>query len=87
MPIVYIPPALRPLTGGQERVAVSAGSVREAIAELESQFPGVEARLVVDGDIRPGMAIAVDGNISSLGMLQKLTPDCEVHFLPAVGGG
>jgi len=87
MPTVYIPPALRKLTGGQETVAVSAGSVREAIAELESQFPGVEARLVVDGDIRPGMAIAVDGNISSMGMLQKLTPDCELHFLPAVGGG
>ncbi len=87
MPTAFIPPALRKLTGDNDRITIEAHTVREAIAELEHRYPGIEARLTADGAIKPGLAIAVDGNVSSQGMLQKLKPDSELHFLPAIGGG
>lgn len=87
MPTVFIPPSLRKLTGGQQQVAVDAESVRAAIAELEDRYPGIAARLCGGDAIKPGLAVAVDGNVSSQGMLQKLKPDSELHFLPAIGGG
>ncbi len=86
MPRIFIPPLLRPLTG-VDAVDVEAANVRQAIERLEEQFPGVRARLC-DGDgLKPGLTVAVDGHVSSIGLLQKLKPDSEVHFLPAIGGG
>ena len=54
---------------------------------LDALYPGVKARLCLEGELRPGMAVAVDGNMSSLGLRQKVQPTSEVHFLPAIGGG
>ena len=33
------------------------------------------------------MAVIVDGVTSELGLLAKVGPDSEVHFLPAIAGG
>ena len=87
MPRVFIPPLLRPLTGDVEEVTVDAKNVRQVVAALESQFPGIESRLCDDEGLQPGLTVAVDGNISSLGLLQKVGENSEVHFLPAIGGG
>jgi sulfur-carrier protein len=87
MPTVFIPPPLKALAGGAERVTVEAATVRAAVDELEAQFPGMRDRLCVDDRIRPGWAVAVDGHVASLGLLKKLSADSEVHFLPAIGGG
>ena len=54
---------------------------------MEQKFPGIESRLCSGAGLRPGLVVAVDGNISSLGLLQKLKPESELHFLPAIGGG
>lgn len=87
MPRVFVPPLLRKLTDGVAEVVVEAGTVREAIAALEATYPGVRDRLCEEDDLKPGLTVAVDGNVSSLGLLQKLQPESEVHFLPAIGGG
>jgi len=87
LPTVIVPAPLRDLTGDITEIEVNASTVRDAIEELDQQFPGIAERLRVDGDIRPGLAVAVDGAMSSRGLSQKLTPDCELHFLPAIGGG
>jgi molybdopterin synthase sulfur carrier subunit len=87
MPRLFIPSRVRPLAGGAEEVDVQATSVRQAIAELDERFPGIRDRLCKGDELKPGLTVAVDGNISSLGLLQKLDPESEVHFLPAVGGG
>ncbi|GAB4161365.1 MAG: hypothetical protein Tsb009_38630 [Planctomycetaceae bacterium] len=87
MPRVFIPPLLRSLTGGVDIVEVDAGNVREVIEELENRFPGTRERLCVDGDLKPGLTVAVNETVSSRGMIEKTPPDCEVHFLPAIGGG
>jgi molybdopterin synthase sulfur carrier subunit len=87
MPRVFIPPLMRPLTGGIEDVDVDARSVRQIIEQLDARFPGVKARLCQDDDLKPGLNVTVDGHVSSLGLLEKVTPQSEVHFLPAIGGG
>ena len=87
MPRVFIPPLLRTLTAGQEIVDVDAKNVRQVIEELEAKFPGVRERLCEEGQLKPGLTVAVDGQISGIGLLQKTPPEVEVHFLPAIGGG
>jgi sulfur-carrier protein len=86
MPRVFIPPTLRALVGS-EVVDVPGRSVREVIEALDAQFPGVRQRLRDDDGLRSGIAVAVGGSVSSLGLLQRVGPDDEVHFLPAIGGG
>ena len=87
MPEVWIPPLMRDLTGGQERVTVSGDQVRDVVAALEARFPGIEARLCQEGRLRPGIAVAVDGVSSSRGLRQRVNEDSEVHFIPAISGG
>ncbi|MEX2288075.1 MAG: MoaD/ThiS family protein [Planctomycetaceae bacterium] len=83
---IFIPPLLRALTG-VDAIDVDAANVRQAIERLDEQFPGVRARLCEGDGLKPGLTVAVDGHVSSIGLLQKLKPDSEVHFLPAIGGG
>ncbi|MCC7422200.1 MAG: MoaD/ThiS family protein [Planctomycetaceae bacterium] len=87
MPRVFIPKLLTPLTGGVEEVDVAGTTIRQVLADLEARYPGLRDRLC-DGDrLRSGLAVAIDGNVASLGLLAKVSPTSEVHFLPAIGGG
>lgn len=87
MAVVYVPSLMRPLTNGQERVEIAGVSVRQLIQELDRQFPGIQARLCQGDELLPGLAVAVDGHLSTRGLSHKLQPTSEVHFLPAIGGG
>lgn len=87
MPRVFIPPLLRPLTGGVEELEVPGTSVRQVVNNLESLHPGIRDRLCVGNDLRPGLAVAVDSQISTRGLLTRVAETSEVHFLPAIGGG
>jgi molybdopterin synthase sulfur carrier subunit len=78
---------MRDITNGIDAVDVEAGTVRQSIKRLDELYPGIRGRLCEGDDLKPGLTVAVDGNISSLGLLTKLKPDSEVHFLPAIGGG
>lgn len=87
MPTAFIPPPLRTLTAGAHHVPVAGTSVRRVIEDLERQYPGIRERLCEGDALRSGLAVAVDGTISTLGMIQKVSENSEVHFLPALGGG
>ena len=87
MATVFIPPLLQELTGGQTKLTVPGESVQEVIAELETRFPGISGRLCEDGRIRPGMAVFIDSEVSTIGLRQRLSSDSEIHFLPAISGG
>lgn len=87
MPIVIIPTPLRDITGDVTEIEVEARTVGEVIDQLDELYPGIAERLRVDDEIRPGLAVAIDGAMSSRGLMQKLQPESEVHFLPAIGGG
>lgn len=84
---VYIPAQMRDLSQGVEQLEVEARNVRQVIAALDAQFPGMAERLVQDGRLRPGLAVSIDGELTNQGLLARLSPDSEVHFLPAIGGG
>jgi sulfur-carrier protein len=87
MPTVVIPSLLRKFTGGIERVDVPGRSIRELVRNLGDQFPGIDQRLLQDGDIRPSIAVSIDGEIATGGVLDPLGENSEVHFIPALGGG
>lgn len=87
MPTVFVPPLMRTLTNGIERVEVQGASVRQVLAALEAQYPGVLARLCRGDELLPGIAVGIDGHLSTQGLTQKVQPTSEIHFLPAIGGG
>jgi molybdopterin synthase sulfur carrier subunit len=87
MATVYIPSVLQHLTRGEPQVTVAATTVRQVVERLEALYPGVEAHLVEDGDLKPHIAVAVDGEVSVLGLVERVGEDSEVHFVPALGGG
>jgi molybdopterin converting factor small subunit len=85
--VVHIPALLRPLTGGLARQEVAAGTIAELIAALDARYPGVAARLLEGGRIRPGLSVFVDGQVRREGLEFELSPTSEVHFIPAIAGG
>jgi molybdopterin synthase sulfur carrier subunit len=87
MPTVVIPALLRKFTGGIERIDVSGKSIRELVRNLGEQFPGLDQQLLQDGDIRPSIAVSIDGEIATGGVLDAVSENSEVHFIPALGGG
>jgi molybdopterin synthase sulfur carrier subunit len=84
---VWIPALLRDVTRGQETVRVSGSTVREIVEALDRIYPGVRERLCTGNSLRPGIAVAVDTQIATLGLIQPVPKNSEVHFLPAVSGG
>ena len=84
---VFIPSAIRPLVDGQEFVDATGANIRRIIDDLDERFPGVKDRLCENDRLRPELSISVDGSFSTLGVLQSVGPDAEIHFLPAIGGG
>jgi len=87
MAVVWIPALIRPLTDGKSQVEVAGENVREIVEALEALYPGVAARIVEDGRIRPGLSVAVDGAVGNKGLREPVGPESEVHFVPAMTGG
>jgi len=87
MATVFIPSLMRTLTDNKASVSVSGSSVREIVSNLEEMYPGIKERLVDKFKLKSGITVAVDGEISPIGILEKVSENSEVHFLPAVGGG
>jgi sulfur-carrier protein len=85
--VVWIPSLLQNLTGGEEKVMVSGATVGEIIDNLEARFPGLKERLVQSGEIRPHIAVAIDGDVSPEGLEQDVQESSEIHFIPALSGG
>jgi molybdopterin synthase sulfur carrier subunit len=84
---VWVPSLMRDLTGGQTVVTVKGSTVREIVENLEAAYPGVRKRLLSGDKLKPNIGVAVDGDVSRLGLMERVRPNSEVHFLPAVSGG
>ncbi|MSV27854.1 MAG: MoaD/ThiS family protein [Bryobacterales bacterium] len=76
---VFIPTLLRQLTNCAD-AEVAGGTLGQILDRLESLYPGIGARL-------SGAAIAVDGEVTTLGRLEPVSPESEVHFVAAIKGG
>ena len=78
---------MRELTAGQEQLSATGRTVRELIDWLELNHPGIQARLCEKDQLRPGIAVSIDGVISTEGIRTRVEDTSEVHFLPAISGG
>jgi molybdopterin synthase sulfur carrier subunit len=87
---VRIPTPLRKLTNNEEIVEVKAGTVGEAITELQSRYPGIRERLVDDkGEVRRFINVYVnEEDIRFLKDQQTpLKEGDEMSIIPAIAGG
>ncbi len=87
MATVFIPSQWRDLTGDIAQLEVHGGTLREIAAGLEARFPGLAERMCEGEGIAAGLAVSIDGAIASRGLRSPVPAECEVHFLPAIGGG
>jgi molybdopterin synthase sulfur carrier subunit len=85
--VVYIPTPLLALTGGKSPVEAEGNNVRQVIESLERAWPGIRERLVREDRLLPNISVAVDGEISPLGLLERVGPSSEIHFVAAISGG
>ncbi|MGE3537164.1 MAG: MoaD/ThiS family protein [Candidatus Tectimicrobiota bacterium] len=87
MAIVFIPAMMQPLTAGVSQVRIAGRTIRTIINNLEERFPGIKERLLQDGDLRPDIAVAIDGEMALDGLAELVKEDSEVHFIPPISGG
>ena len=78
---------MQELSNGEQRVNVQGNNVRQVIDNLDAVYPGFKDRLVEEGRVKPNISVAIDGEITPLGMIEKVSEGSEVHFLPAISGG
>ena len=84
---VFIPALLHQFTDNVSQIDVEGENVRTIVNNLDIKFPGIKSKLVEGNKIKPSIKVAVDGNITPMGLLEDVESDSEVHFLPAISGG
>ena len=87
---IRIPTPLRKLTNNEELVEVEAATIAEAIAELQTRFPGIKERLLDEsGAVRRFVNVYV--NEEDIRFLQNqqtvLKEGDEISIIPAIAGG
>lgn len=88
MPVVHVPAALRSLTDGRDRFEVEGGTLAEVFRAVGTECPALVARVLEDGDLRPDIAVAIDGSIlDGGGLIQPVSADAEIYLVPPIGGG
>ena len=87
---VRIPTPLRKLSNNEELVEINGATIGEAIAELQTRYPGIKDRLLDEtGAVRRFVNVYV--NEEDIRFLQnqdtKLRDGDEVSIIPAIAGG
>ena len=84
---VHIPATLPPLFPGlPRRLELEAGTVGEALDQLEERWPGFRDRLVQPGHgLRPHIHVYVNRERAMLDT--ELGPGCRVDLITAISGG
>ena len=84
MPTVFIPNALRHLVDDQESVQVPGSSVREVLNNLD---PILREALLEGTRLKSNLAVAVDGAVAPMGLLERVEAESEIHVIAAISGG
>ena len=66
---------------------MEGATVRQVIDNLERAWPGIGERLVAEGRLRANISVAVDGEVSPIGLLEPVSAESEIHFVAAISGG
>ena len=87
---VLIPTPLQKLTNGSGDVKADGGTIREVVASLEAQFPGIRERLCdAEGNLRRFVNVYVNNEDIRFQQNEE-TPvkdGDEVSIIPAIAGG
>ena len=81
MATIFIPAMWRDDFGGLKEVSANGVTVGEVVEALAKTYPVIRDRL------KANVSIAVDGEVTPLGLLERIAPDSEIHFVPAIKGG
>jgi molybdopterin synthase sulfur carrier subunit len=87
---VRIPTILRSYTGGAAQVTAQEGKLRDVIAGLDAEYPGIGGRLLDEGGkLRRFVNVHVGEEDVRLaqGLDTEVPPGIEVSVIPAVAGG
>ena len=87
---IRVPAPLRAFTGGADEVAVSGGTVAEALKHLAEQHSGLTERILDgNGQLRNFVNLYLnDQNVRSLsGLDSAVESGAVIHIVPAVAGG
>ncbi|MBI16548.1 MAG: hypothetical protein CMK60_02630 [Proteobacteria bacterium] len=84
---VWIPSQIQGLTNGQSVVEIAGGNLRQVIKRLDESYPGIACFLIEGDMLKTGIVVAINGEISHLGLYECVTPGSEIHFLPNLAGG
>jgi molybdopterin converting factor small subunit len=87
---VRIPTILRTYTGGASEVAADGSTQAEVLTSLESNHPGIRARVLDDtGALRRFVNVYVgDEDVRLVGGLDATVDDgAKISIIPAVAGG
>lgn len=87
MVLVFIPSLMRSLTDERDRVSAEGRTLRQVVDDLERRYPGMKELIVENDRIRPGLALAINGEIATTGLMAVVPDEAEVQILPAIGGG
>lgn len=89
MPTFEIPSRYSVPAGGKREFEVSGASVRECVAELEAQYPGIQ-ELIIDrkGEMKLFVRVFVDGELLPRDALDsEITNEATVTVVAAAAGG
>jgi molybdopterin synthase sulfur carrier subunit len=86
---IKIPPVLRPGVGGAREIETGGSTVGEALRELVTAHPSLEARVFENGEVPQFLNVFVDGDDIRVlaGLETKVAAESVVLLLPAVAGG
>jgi molybdopterin converting factor small subunit len=85
---VHIPTALRSFSGGRSEVEVEGNaSLRAVFERLDGACPGIRDHLLDEEGITPGIAIFINDEQETEGLIQRVPAEGTIHILPAMGGG
>ncbi|CAB4690214.1 MAG: molybdopterin synthase sulfur carrier subunit [Actinobacteria bacterium] len=89
MPTIRIPPILRPEAGNNRQVETGGSTVREALNELVTTYPGLANRIFAGDELPQFLNVFIDGQDVRLfdGLDTAVSPGTTVILLPAVAGG
>lgn len=68
-------------------IELEADDVRQLLQKLPRAYPQLEGKLIEQGELRPGLSIAINGTMAGRDYFATLPVGCEVRFVPAISGG
>lgn len=87
MAVVIVPSLLRALCDGVAKHTVPGGALRDVLLAVDAECPGFFARVVEAGQVRPELALALNGEVLSLALHDVIGANAEIAIVPAIGGG